>query len=233
MKRILIIVPCFNEANNIHQVVTDIRQAINKITISADILVIDDGSTDATFNIAKNLAPSIRLPLNCGVEAALHTGYIYAYRNGFDTCVHVDGDGQHPTYEIQRLIQAALEEKTDIVLTSRYIATTGFQSSFLRRIGRIIISKIAQIVYGISISDPTSGFKLITGEAMKKFSTSYASDYNEPVSLSLITSHGFNFVEIPVDMKPRLHGDSYLKGIQSLAYMIKVTLRMFFTGGRR
>lgn len=233
MKRILVIVPCFNEANNIHQVVTDIRQAIKKIPISTNILVIDDGSTDTTFQIAQRIAPSIRLPLNCGVEAALHVGYIYAYRNGFDTCVHVDGDGQHPTSEIHSLIQVAQQEKTDIVLTSRYIAATAFQSSFFRRIGIMIISAIAQMVYGVSISDPTSGFKLITGEAMKQFAISHASDYHEPISLSLITSHGFKFVEVPVDMKPRLYGASYLKGIRSLSYMIKVTLRMFFTGGRR
>jgi glycosyltransferase involved in cell wall biosynthesis len=231
MKRILVIVPCFNEANNIRQVVADIRQAIEKISISTNILVIDDGSTDATFQTAKSIAPSIRLPLNCGVEAALHVGYIYAYRNGFDTCIHVDGDGQHPTSQILKLIQVAQKEKTDIVLTSRYIAATGFQSSLLRRIGILIISTIAQIVHGISISDPTSGFKLITGEAMKQFATSHASDYHEPVSLSLITSHGFKFIEVPVEMKPRLHGASYLNGIRSLSYMIRVTLRMVFMGG--
>jgi glycosyltransferase involved in cell wall biosynthesis len=233
MKRILVIVPCFNEAKNVQKVVADIRQSISGISIPTEILVIDDGSTDSTFEVAKKLAPCIRLPLNCGVEAALHAGYLYAVRKGYDSCLHVDGDGQHPAAEIPRLIRVAQESKTEIVLTSRYISSSGFQSSTIRRFGIRIISILTQMVYGVSITDPTSGFKLITGEAMKQFASGYASDYNEPVSLSLITSHGSQFVEVPVQMKPRIHGDSYLSGGQSLSYMIKVTLRLVFSGVRR
>lgn len=232
MSKILIIIPCHNEAQTVVGVVEAARQSLAAARETADLLVVDDASTDGTVQSARSVGVTVlSLAVNSGVEIALHTGYLYAFRAGYDACIHVDGDGQHPAEDISRLLKIWRDSACDMVLTSRYLHQDGFRSTRIRRLGQSLIRVLTRFLYGVTITDPTSGFKLVSGAAMRRFAQSDPADYHEPISLSLITSHHYSFVEVPVVMKEREHGQSYLEGVRSLTYMIQVMLRLVLVGG--
>jgi glycosyltransferase involved in cell wall biosynthesis len=226
--KLLVLMPCFNERETILSVIMDINTILSRIDIPSDILVIDDGSTDGSAQIAQGHAFVLRLVVNCGVAVALHAGYLFAVRHGYDACLHFDADGQHPADAIPRLLDAQQKTDCDIVLASRYLMSQGYQSSLTRRMTTRLIASIASLFHNISLTDPTSGLKLVTGKAMEDFVQSSALDYPEPITLSLLTSHRYSFTEVPVSMKPRLHGKSYLTPLIAVSFMVKVVIRLIF-----
>jgi len=223
-KRVAVIVPAYNEENTIGSVVRRI-QALGE---GYDAIVVNDDSSDRTFSIAhQEGATVIDLPCNLGIGGAVQTGFLYALRNAYDACVQVDGDGQHPTEKIPYLLKTLFEEDLDIVIGSRFIEKTGYDISFMRRIGIGIISLFLKIFTGISVKDSTSGFRAINARAARLFANNYPQDYPEPESLIFAHKYGFKIKEVPTEMTNRLHGISSITPVKSGYYMIKVLLAMF------
>lgn len=212
----LIIIPAFNEAPALATLIAGCRKQAGW-----DVLVIDDGSTDETRRLIKELeVPAIPLLLNLGIGGAVQTGYRYALLHGYDWAVQVDGDGQHDPGEIGRLWQYA--QQADLIIGSRFIEQRGFQSSGLRRLGIHGISRTIQLLSGVRIFDVTSGMRLANRKVIQKFCQYYPVDYPEPETLAMLIRCKVRLLEVPIAMKERQSGASSIQGLHSLLYMIKV-----------
>ncbi len=229
MKRIAIIIPAYNEAKNIAQVVKDVHN-IKSSLFKADPIVVNDCSTDATAFIVEKLdCVLLNLPFNLGIGGAVQTGYKYASINEYDYAIQVDGDGQHPVDAIELLFKEISENNVDVVIGSRFITKEGFQSSLLRRFGIQYFQFLNKILLGIIITDCTSGFRMVTKDVVSVLCDYYPDDYPEPEAIVLFNLQGFLIKEIPVMMKERQGGVSSINFVSSIYYMVKVTLAIFYT----
>ena len=193
--RVLIIIPAFNEAQNISKLLNN----ISSLETNYDVLVINDASQDNTSFIAKDLGFTVAdLPINLGIGGAMQTGYLYAYYNSYDIAVQVDGDGQHDPQYIEKLISPIINKKADMVIGSRFIDRAGFQSSFVRRLGIVFFQKLIYILTGKKFTDPTSGFRACNKAIIAHFARYYPFDYPEPETLVAMNRQGFKLVEVPV-----------------------------------
>ncbi|MBC7456934.1 MAG: glycosyltransferase family 2 protein [Bdellovibrionaceae bacterium] len=218
-KKILIIIPCYNEQGSIENLLNEIK------TQSEDynVVVIDDGSKDSTFDIAFNLAPTVRLLKNLGIGGAVQTGIRYAAQNGYEFCVQIDGDGQHPPAEIKKLKASYDVRPASITIGSRYLVKDNFHSTRARRAGSKAISwTLRKLFNGQTITDPTSGMRLMDKNAIQLFSKSYPHDFPEPISLAMALKAGLIVHETGVSMRSRNDGQSSISGFKPLAYMLRV-----------
>jgi len=223
-KRILVIIPAHNEAATIGGVIEKIRQSLPY----ADILVVNDGSSDSTSAISKQKgAMVLDLSYNLGIGAAMQTGYKFAYRMGYDIAVQCDADGQHHPAQINKLIDTLINDGVDMVLGSRYLRKKRFRSFVFRRLGVLIFSKVLSLIVGQRLTDTTSGFRAVNRELIKSFSTFYPDDYPEPEALVLLHREGFTMKEISVNMSSRKGGNSSITWWRSIYYMVKVLLAIF------
>lgn len=219
--KVLVIVPAYNEAEGIGHVIAQIRSNAP----FADILVVNDGSTDDTGRLAKKAGANvIDLSCNLGIGGAVQTGYRYAARHHYDYAVQIDGDGQHNPMDLNRLLAAITENKSDMVVGSRFIEKTGFQSTFARRIGIDLLSSLLTRLTRQKITDPTSGYRLCNRRAIALFAHEYPNDYPEVEALMLLYNRHCTFTEIPVVMNARHGGVSSISSFKSIYYMSKVIL---------
>jgi glycosyltransferase involved in cell wall biosynthesis len=219
-KKILIIVPAYNEDGSIARVVEHIRKNVPH----ADVLVVDDGSNDRTARKArKGGAMVISLPYNMGIGSAVQSGFLFAKQKGYHFVVQVDGDGQHPAREISRLL-AALEDGFDMAIGSRFVQSTNYRSPFLRAVGIKIFSFLVSLIVGTKVHDTTSGFRACGRKAIVLLSETYPHDYPEVEALITLHRNGMRFVEVPVEMNYRLEGKSSISAKAGVYYMLKVTL---------
>ncbi|MGG5460723.1 glycosyltransferase family 2 protein [Clostridium sp. B9] len=225
MDKILLIIPAFNESDNLPKLVENIKKDAKEF----DILIVNDYSTDNTSDVAKNLGVHvIDLPCNLGIGGAVQTGYKYAYENGYDYAVQVDGDGQHdPKY--LNVLYEKIQEGYNFVIGSRFIEKEGFQSTFIRRVGINFFYYLIKVLTRKNVTDATSGFRIADRKVIKLFSDYYPSDYPEPETIILLIKNNFKIAEVPVIMKERENGKSSIDLIKSIYYMIKVTLAMIFS----
>lgn len=228
--RKLVIIPAYNEAGSILNTVNDIKE--NAPTF--DYVVINDCSTDETAQICKdNNINTIQLPVNLGIGGAVQTGYIYAWRNGYDVAVQFDGDGQHSAKFLDAMVCAMQENDVDMVIGSRFITNEGFQSSAMRRLGIKHFNLLIKMLTGKRITDPTSGMRMVNRDIIHLFSDDYPKDYPEPESVVYILSQKKKVMEIPVIMNERTEGVSSISPTKSIYYMIKVTIAMFIAKCRK
>ena len=219
----LLIIPAYNEADNIEKVVNNIVQNYPQY----DYIVVNDGSKDDTEGIClKNGYQVLNLPINMGIGGAVQTGYCYARDNDYDIAVQIDGDGQHDVSFLAEMIRLIEERKADVVIGSRFVEKEGFQSSQMRRIGINFLSNLAWILTGVRVKDITSGYRVINQKFIKIFAEDYPSDYPEPEAMVIAAVHGGKIVEYPVVMRERENGESSITLKKSVYYMIKVTLAM-------
>jgi len=222
MKKVLIIIPAFNEKGNISELLSKIKEECPKF----DVVVINDCSKDDTSKLCKSLgADVIDLPVNMGIGGAVQTGYKYALESGYDIAVQVDGDGQHNPIYIQSLVNE-VDNGVNLCIGSRYINKAGFQSSLLRRIGIKHFSNVILLLTGKRITDPTSGARACDIKTIEFFANSYPKDYPEPETIISLIKKKFTVSEIPVVMNERKEGKSSITAMKALYYMIKVTLAM-------
>lgn len=214
--RVLLIIPCFNEAGTIGSLLREVSET------PYDSLVIDDGSKDDTAEISKEWTQCLSLPFNLGIGGAVQSGIKYAFRQNYDLCVQVDGDGQHPPEEITKLVSHWIKTQANLVIGSRFLSTEGFKSGFARRLGIQLISRCLFVLFKNSITDPTSGFRLMDRKAMQLFCEYYPADFPEPTSIALALGHGLNVQETSVIMRSRTDGTSSIYGWKSVSYIIRV-----------
>ena len=219
--KILVIIPAYNEEESILTTV----QALNSVHPEVDAVVVNDASKDNTKNIlSENHIHYLDLPVNLGIGGGVQAGYMYAYRNGYDIAIQMDGDGQHPASELDKIIAPIKAEKADIVVGSRFVNKEGFQSSAIRRFGIKFLSSLIYLCTGKHILDVTSGYRAVNRKFVKIFSEEYAQDYPEPEALVTAAKKGAEIIEVPVMMKERQGGMSSISPIKSIYYMIKVSL---------
>jgi glycosyltransferase involved in cell wall biosynthesis len=223
----LAIVPAHNEAEAIVGTVTAIAQWAPDF----DVLVIDDGSTDATAERARAAgAEVLRLPFNLGIGGAMQSGYIHASEHGYEVAVQVDGDGQHDPRHIPELL-ACLEADPglNMVTGSRFLdpGGDGYRSSATRRVGIRIFASLLSRITGQRVTDPTSGFRMTDRRGLELFANDYPRDYPEVEAIVLMHTHRLRSRELPVVMAPRLTGVSTISSSQSVYYMVKVLLAVF------
>ncbi len=217
----LIMIPAFNEADSIALVIGKIRAHAPW----ADIAVINDGSTDQTAAIAQaNGAITLKLPYNVGIGAAVQTGFLYADQFGYEVAVQNDGDGQHPAEEIPLLVRSLIDQKTDVMIGSRYIEDRGYVTPLPRRVGQAFLSGLIRIITRKKMTDPTSGFRASNRQVIEYCARNYPYDYPEPEAIVMLHRAGFTLGEIPVTMNARYGGISSINAWNSGYYMIKVTL---------
>jgi len=221
--KVLVIIPAYNEEASISAVITKIRLS----TPEADIVVINDGSSDNTSGKARDAgAVVIDLPFNLGIGGAMQTGYKYAAQNNYDIAVQVDGDGQHDPSYIKSLIQPVVENRADMTIGSRYVSKTGYKSPFFRRTGMLFFSALINLLTGQQVKDTTSGFRVVNKKIIKLFAESYPTDYPEVDVLVKLHRKKFRVMEIPVEMHERQGGKSSITALRSIYYMIKVSLSL-------
>ena len=221
MKKIAII-PAYNEKDSIVKTVNDIL----KNAPGFDYVIINDCSKDNTMDICRyNGFNVLNLPINLGIGGAVQTGYLYAYRNGYDIAVQFDGDGQHDAKYLEQMADTLINENADMVIGSRFIEKEGFQSSGLRRAGIKYFTWLIKSLSGVKITDPTSGMRLCNRKTIEMFANEYPRDYPEPESTMRLIRHKRKVIEIPVKMKAREEGVSSISSMKSsVYYMIKVTI---------
>ena len=217
--RVLLIIPCYNEEGAIVSLLEEIAACSSNYAT----VVIDDGSRDATYRLASRLSPTIRLIRNLGIGGAVQTGIKYADRNGFDLCVQIDGDGQHPPGEIGKLLAAYDASPRSIIIGSRYLLHDSFRSTRMRRLGGKTIACALNILFPqCHVSDPTSGMRLMDRKAIELFVERYPRDFPEPISLAWALREGISVGEVAVKMRERGHGNSSIIGFKPINYMLRV-----------
>ena len=220
VENLLVLVPAFNESLNIGIVLRDLSLH------GYNTLVINDGSSDDTAAIVRNLdIPILDLPYNLGVGGALRAGFQYAVRNGFSAIVQIDADGQHPVGHISDLISAANDTKAHLVLGSRFLSGNDLmQINIIRRITMKMLARSASKATGVRITDSTSGFRLIRNPLLEKFSRNFATNYLGDTYEALIASgrSGYQVCEIPAPITERLHGVSSSSSLKSIGQTLKV-----------
>lgn len=236
MKRVLLIIPAYNEEENILKTYDSIVRYNKKNKVRYDVIVINDCSTDLTGKILDdNNIPHIDLVHNLGIGGAVQTGYKYAYYHNYDIAVQFDGDGQHDVNYIKNIISPILDDKADMVIGSRFIDKNakGFKSSAARRIGIRVISSFIKFATGKKIYDTTSGFRAVSREIIYDFSLSYPSEYPEPLTTAEILKKKYNVSEISVRMKEREGGISSIRAWKNIYYMLNVCLALLVIKIRR
>lgn len=229
-KKALIIIPCFNEEQSIAILLGELSMIDFSGHYDVNMTIVNDGSIDKTAEVVSQFdIILLDLPVNLGIGGAVQTGFKYALENDFDLAIQVDGDGQHPPAEIQKLLNVYHETKSNIVIGSRFITKRGFQSSALRRFGIFYLHWLNKVFTKKNIYDITSGFRLFDKKAIALAARNYPDEYPEPESLVIFAKAGFSIAETPVMMKPRQGGQSSIRYFSQMYYIIKVTIAMFFS----
>ncbi len=222
VRKILAIVPAFNECGNIGRTVSEIRALAQGV----DVMVIDDGSSDTTAKEAKAAGGMVvSLPFNLGIGAAVQTGFMYAQRCRYDIAMQIDGDGQHDAAFIEKVLGPIRRQEADMVVGSRFLEkTVGFRSSFSRRVGINFFVHLINALIGVKIYDPTSGFRAYNKKMIALFSEYYPQDFPEPEAIVVAHQAGGRIREVSVVMRAREAGNSSIRYFKTLYYMVKVTL---------
>lgn len=218
--RILIIIPAYNEGSSLALAIGDVRQH----NPQCDILVVNDGSSDNTQEVAESLGVHlINHPVKSGIGSAVQRGLRWAVKGGYDIAVQFDGDGQHQAKYITSLIDPILKGGCDLIIGSRFIAKNPslFKTTFSRRCGMVFFAFVYRLLTGNRISDTTSGFRAYGKDLMNFFSENYPADFPDMPALLVAYRKGFQIKEIPVKMNQREHGSSSTNLWKSLWYPFK------------
>ena len=216
---VLILVPALNEEGSVGAVLE------NLIRQNFHVLLISDGSTDATADIGRSIGVSVlELPINLGVGGALRAGFKFADRKRYEAIVQVDGDGQHPAEEIEHLIETANSTNAHMVIGSRFLSETAtLRVSRIRRIAMKLLSSSASAASGSPISDSTSGFRLIRQPLLGQFAIQFANNYLGDTYESVISAGRGNYsiIEIPASLRPREIGESSASTSSAVRFTFK------------
>jgi glycosyltransferase involved in cell wall biosynthesis len=231
----LIVLPAFNEQEALPKTFAALDRHLPP---HFELLVVNDGSTDRTGEVAERLASAFRLPVhvahlpvNSGIGVAVQTGYRFAAeRGGYRYVIQFDADGQHDPESLLPLVEKCERESLDLCVGSRFLAASGngFRSTFTRRIGIRFFSGLIGLLSGVRVTDPTSGLRCAGPRAWSRFADHYPEDYPEPESLFWCARNGLRIGELPVTMAERQGGTSSIHRFRSAYYVLKVTMSIVF-----
>ncbi|MDT7551714.1 MAG: hypothetical protein QOI16_250 [Pseudonocardiales bacterium] len=226
---LLVVLPALNEQDSVARVVHEIRAA----QPDAAVLVVDDGSTDATASRAAAAGALVmRLPFNLGVGGAMRAGYRYAHERGFAAVVQVDADGQHDAAEIAHLLAIA---DADVVIGSRFAGRGDYAVRGPRRWAMRLLSAGLTSIVGTSVTDPTSGFRLVHRQAIALFAEHYPEEYLGDTVEALVVAHrsGLRIKQVPVAMRARESGRASTNPVRSAVYLLRVVVAVGLAMVRR
>ncbi len=232
--KILALIPAYNEEKTVLAVIEETQRHLPE----ADILVINDGSTDNTKAILSSCMGIIALhhPFNMGIGGAIGTGFTFFSKNNYDYLVRIDGDGQHPPSQAKMLLEPLQRKEADLVIGSRFITREGYLSSMGRRGGIKLLDILTAFLLREKITDNTSGFRAYSRKAVSLLIEDYPFDYPEPIEVYLLHRKGLKIREISAKMRQRKAGTTSISLWHSYYYLIKVLLTIFVNflyGGKK
>lgn len=217
---LLIIIPAYNEAENIERVVDDLIQNYPQY----DYVVINDGSKDNTLEICRKRGYNyLDMTINVGLADGVQTGMMYAYRHGYDYAIQFDGDGQHDPAYIASMLEAMQE--CDVCIGSRFVEKKKPKS--LRMLGSNVIQFTLKLTTRKTVKDPTSGMRMFNRAAIRVMAENI--DYGpEPDTVAHLIRSGAVVKEVQVEMRERIAGESYLNFARSIKYMMHMCFSIMF-----
>ena len=225
----LAIIPCYNEEGSIEKTILSLKEKAPDI----DYVIINDGSVDNTKQVCEEKGfNTIDLPFNLGLANAVQTGMLYAYKNNYEQAIQFDGDGQHLPEYISDMQKLMLDKRADIIIGSRYMKKYPFG---LRGLGQLILRFVIRISTGNTITDPTSGMRLVNRKMIERFATEMNHGPEPDTLVYLIKHEGAVVLETPVTMQERKTGKSYFGGFTTVRYMaqmvVSILLIQWFRAG--
>ena len=215
----LVIVPAFNEAGSISDVLTELK------SFNYQVLVVSDGSSDGTSDISRSMDIRVLdLPLNLGVGGALRAGFRFAVKEKYSAIVQIDADGQHPAGEIENLIAAANGNQAQLVIGSRFLSDgTSMKVGIVRRLVMRVLARSSSRATGTNITDTTSGFRIICEPLLTKYAMSFPTNYLGDTYEAVVAAgrSGYKVIEIPAAMRERTAGESTASIAQSVRFTVK------------
>jgi glycosyltransferase involved in cell wall biosynthesis len=229
----LVFVPAWNEEDNLPAVLDELRAELP----DADVLVVDDGSTDRTADVARaHGAEVLSFGENRGLRAGIAAGWGYALEHRYAYCGRVDADGQHPGHELRRLLERVKRDEADVAVGSRFVSGPGYapyryEPEGIRKLGTGLLRRSMRLVLGRPFHDATSGLYAANAKALPALARPYESGAPEVEAVLRLHDEGLRVEEVPVDMRPRASGESKLRGKK--AFLLVVTVILTLLGARR
>jgi len=231
VRRVLIVMPALNEQDSISSVLDQVKQSLP----DTDVLVVDDGSTDRTAELARAAGARVaRLSVNLGVGGAMRTGFRYAVSHGYDAVVQVDADGQHDPDEVAALL-ALLEQGADIAIGSRFAGKGAYRAVGPRKYAMVVLSLVFSRLSGSKLTDVTSGFKAMGPRALQLFAGYYPAEYLGDTIEALVMAirAKLSIRETPVVMRERAGGRPSHSPVKSAVYLGRAGLALLLALVRR
>jgi hypothetical protein len=220
----VVFIPAWNEEENLPAVLDSLHARLPGV----DVLVVDDGSTDRTADVAREHgAEVLSLGVNLGLRIGIAAGYRWALEHGYRYCGRIDADGQHPPEELARLLALVQEDVCDVAVGSRFVSGDGYEAyryrpSAARRLGTGLLRRSVSIVLRRPFADATSGLYAVNDKALPLLSSPYTSGAPEVEALIRIVGVGLRLLEVPVNMAPRAGGESKLRGNKAVKLVLTV-----------
>lgn len=225
----LVLIPAWNEEASIGAVISDVRDHFPR----ADVLVVDDGSSDRTAAVARRAGALVAsLPFNQGVGAAHQTAFFFARRRDYELLIQLDGDGQHPADQLVRVAEPVRSGEADLAIGSRFAKGGQYPSGFARRVGQRLFGALVSLSTRQTFTDTTSGMRAMNRRAVALFAGRYSTEFAEVESIQQAARAGLTVTEVPVRMVPRPHGRSFITVTESAFYLFK-TLVVLLLGHLR
>ena len=229
----LVFIPAWNEESSLPAVLDELRGELPE----ADVLVVDDGSTDRTAEIAREHgAQVLSFGENRGLQAGIAAGYAWANEKGYAYCGRVDADGQHPAAELRRLLELVRADEADVAVGSRFVSGPGYEPyryepEGIRKLGTGLLRRSMRVVLGRPFNDATSGLYAASAKALPVLAQPYTSGAPEVQAVLRLHDEGLRVAEVPVDMRERASGESKLQGKKAFLLVVTVIATLF--GARR
>jgi glycosyltransferase involved in cell wall biosynthesis len=229
----LVFIPAWNEEGNLAAVLDELHRELP----DADVLVVDDGSTDGTAGVARaHGAEVLSFGENRGLQAGIAAGYTWALEHGYAFCGRVDADGQHPVAELRRLLELVRSGETDVAVGSRFVSAEGYEPyryepEGIRKLGTGLLRRSMRVVLGRPFHDATSGLYAVSAKALPALAQPYTTGAPEVQALLRLHDEDLRVQEVAVDMRARAGGESKLQGMK--AFLLVVTVIGTLLGAKR